>query len=590
MTEPLQPPATEDPSATATRQRVAELEQELALLETDRRAIRDREARFRILSELVTDCCWARWRSADGTVERAWVNEAFTRLTGYTPEEFEQVGREGLVHPDDLEKIRDFIDGPLGVSEHEFRIIRKDGQVRWLHERLQVKEEEGGISVFGATRDVTAQKEAEEVLRASNRQLEQRVAERTADLRQLNQQLRDEVQERRQIEAELRRSKATAEQSSRAKSRFLATMTHELRTPLHGIINLIELLQRVDLPEQTAGWMRALQTSAEGLSKLVEEVLDFSKIEAEQLALEMRPFSFEDLANDLRQVLIHRAEQRGNRLDISLDSTLPPQVEGDGMRLRQILLNLLDNALKFTENGRVELVVAMRLAAPEGERGKPAARVRFEVRDSGVGFDEEARQRIFDPFTQADTSTTRRFGGTGLGLAISQRLIELMGGQLEARSTLGEGSEFFFTLPFSLPASESETQAEPLLLRDDLHILVAEDNPVNQIVIREQLESLGLRVVTASDGQQALAELEGTAFDALLLDCHMPEVDGFETARRIRAAESPGRHLPIIAITASAIRQELEACREAGMDDILTKPYRQRDLVEMLAKWLPPPD
>lgn len=570
-----------------TQLRIAELEEELSLLDADRRAIRDREARFKILSELVTDCCWARWRSADGAVERAWVNEAFTQLTGYTPEEFEQVGREGLVHPEDLEKIRDFIDGPIGVSEHEFRIIRKDGEVRWLHERLRVQEEDGGIEVFGATRDVTVQKQAEQVLRASNRELELRVTARTAELREVNQQLREEVEERRKIEAELRHSKAFAEQSSEAKSRFLATMTHELRTPLHGIVCLIELLQQVDLPTQADDWMRALQASAESLSKLVEEVLDFSKIEAEQLALETQPFSLRKLASQLRDMLVHRANQRDIHLEMAISNNLPARVEGDGARLHQILLNLLDNAVKFTDRGSVTLVMERVADRPSNAQSPAATSIRFEVIDTGIGFNDEAQKHIFDPFTQADASTTRRFGGSGLGLAISRRLVELLQGSLDVESTPGVGTTFTFTLPFSLTTSQERRVADRTLIAANSRILVAEDNPVNQIVIREQLESLDVEVVMAPDGRQALEALGATSFDALLLDCHMPEMDGFETARQIRAAEEPEIHLPIIAITASAIREELEACREAGMDDILTKPYRRQDLAEMLVKWLP---
>lgn len=538
---------------------------------------RSREAQFQILSELVTDCCWVRWRSADGTEERGWVNDAFADLTGYTPEEFQEVGRSGLVHPDDLEKIQDFIDGPVGVSEHAFRIIRKDGQVRWLHERMRVQEEDGGLTVYGATRDVTEERKARQVLLDRGEELEHRVAERTAELQRANALLEQEVEERRRMALELKQAKEAAEAASLAKSRFLATMTHELRTPLHGIVGLTDLLFSADPSDQARQWLQTLKSSAGALRNLVEDVLDFSKIEAEELTLEQRPFSLHHLLSDIVGHFTEAAAGRGNTLRLDLDDRVADQVRADSIRLRQVLVNLVDNAIKFTRDGTVTLEV--RAPSPESDPGLTELR----VQDTGIGFDDTVKARIFDPFTQADASTTRKYGGTGLGLAISRRLVGLMGGDLQAESTPGEGSCFFFSVVLP-PVSECRAENDEAVLLDGAgrRILVAEDNPINQMVILDQLEMLGFVVEMVGDGRQALDKLRSESFDVWLLDGQMPEMDGVEAARAWRALEPNGRRLPIIGITATAVPETLDRYYEAGMDAILPKPYGLQDLACML--------
>ncbi|MEM9554310.1 MAG: ATP-binding protein [Acidobacteriota bacterium] len=565
--------------STPRHRKVAELEQKIAVLEKRDVERREREARFRILSELVTDCCWVRWRSADGREERGWVNDAFAELTGYTPEEFDAIGRAGLVHPEDYDKIQDFIDGPVGVSEHEFRIVRRDGEVRWLHERMQVVEStDGSMTVYGATRDVTDEKRARAVLENAQRLLERRVDERTRELRRVNRLLEREIDERREIAAELRRAKELAEASNRAKSDFLATITHELRTPLHGIVGLTELLQSDTLPASARQRVGVLEGAAKALQHLVEGVLDLSRIEAGQLQLDARPFALAELTTALEALFAERAVAAGSRLVFDVDPTLPAWVSGDGGRLRQVLVNLLDNAVKFTREGSVAL------------RVEPAAgdQIRFAVVDTGIGFDTEVAQRIFEPFTQADASTTRLYGGSGLGLAISRHLVTLMGGQLEAESTPGAGASFTFTL--ALPAAPAldvrgAVEAELAAFGGGRRMLVAEDNPVNQLVLREHLESLGFVVEVVDNGRRALDALAAGGFVAGLIDCAMPEMDGLEAARRWRAQEQ-GDRLPLIAVTATAVREQVTACLEAGIDDVLIKPFRRSTLLEMLRRWL----
>ncbi len=550
---------------------------------------RSREAQFRILSELVTDCCWVRWRSADGSEERGWVNDAFTDLTGYTSEEFEKIGRKGLVHPDDLEKIQDFIDGPVGVSEHAFRIIRKDGEIRWLHERMRVQEEDGGLTVYGATRDVTEERKARQILLDRGQELERRVEERTADLSRANALLEQEVEERRRIAAELESAKEAAEAASLAKSRFLATMTHELRTPLHGIVGLTDLLFTTDQTEQARQWLRTLESSAKSLRNLVEDVLDFSKIEAEELTLETRAFSLHLLLSDLMTQFNERAAARGNELMLKVGDHVVDWIVADSTRLRQILVNLIDNAIKFTENGSVTLEVTS-TADPSslGQPPRPGDEVlppptEFRVRDTGIGFDDEVKARLFDPFTQADVSTTRKYGGTGLGLAISRQLVSLMGGELQAESAQHQGSTFSFTLPLKpVSGRQAQSGARPHIDGTGHHVLVAEDNPVNQMVIVDQLDMLGFEVEVVGNGRQALEALESRHFDIWLLDGQMPEMDGMEAARAWRATEADGEHLPIIGITATAVPETLEKYFQAGMDEILPKPYGLQDLAAAL--------
>ncbi|MEO1366072.1 MAG: ATP-binding protein, partial [Acidobacteriota bacterium] len=511
--------------------------------------------------------------------------------TGYTPEEFESIGRSGLVHPDDLERIAEFIDGPEGISEHAFRIVRKDGEVRWLFERMSVlTDAEGGRTVYGATRDVTAQKKARRVLEEHRDELERRVAARTAELVEAGQALEREVEERRQIAEALRRAKNEAEAASRAKGDFLATMTHELRTPLHGIVGLADLLLGMDLPRAARDRLLTLENSARSLQHLVQGVLDLSKIEAEQVVLESVAFSLRQLVDELGELLIDRVEARDNTLACEVDRAVPMRVLGDPIRLRQVLLNLLDNAAKFTRDGAIELRVAVDGGGGNGDGGDlDTGALRFSVRDDGIGLDAEAQRRIFDPFAQAQASTTRKYGGTGLGLAISSRLVELMGGQLQVESEPGEGSEFYFTV--ALPAAPRRAAGEAsaaLVAGGGRRLLVAEDNPVNQMVVRAQLETLGFTVDVVGDGQQALEALGRRGYEAWLLDCHMPVMDGFEAIRRWRASES-GDRLPVIAVTASALRDELDRCIEAGMDDLLTKPYRLQDLAAVLARRLATP-
>jgi CheY-like chemotaxis protein/nitrogen-specific signal transduction histidine kinase len=417
------------------------------------------------------------------------------------------------------------------------------------------------------------------------------VAERTHELERTNRRLQEEIRVRRETEEALREARDTAEEASQAKSRFLANMSHEMRTPLNGVLGLAELLQKDDLPPEARHRIDMLRRSADSLLSLIEQILDFSKIEADRLTVEIDDFHLPELEEFLTEVLGRRAEAKGLEFRLQRDPDIPDRLRGDGVRLRQILINLVDNAIKFTKEGGVE--VRFRLDRREDD----ALWLDFVVRDTGIGIERETARHLFQPFTQGDESTSRRFGGTGLGLAICRSLAELMGGSIRLESTPGEGSTFTVHLPFQraaapveVPAADDCAESRDLgALAVGRKVLVAEDSEVNQIVLSLQLKGLGLANRVVADGAEVFAALEEENFDLILMDCQMPGVDGYEATRRLRAGESEGRHLPIIAVTASAVKAELDRCRQVGMDDVLSKPYREEELREVLCRWLPQP-
>ena len=394
----------------------------------------------------------------------------------------------------------------------------------------------------------------------------------------------------RKLEAqaiELDLARRQAEDANVAKSQFLATISHEIRTPMSGILGTTELMLSGDMPGEQRRLARIAHESAGALLGIIDDILDLTRVEAGKLPLELAAFDPRRLAGDVVELMTPSARAKGLELRLEAEPDVPAGLLGDALRLRQVLVNLLGNAIKFTEIGEVVVSIASRPAVDPG-----AAVLRLEVRDTGIGIDEAHIARIFDPFTQADASTSRRYGGSGLGLAIVRELVQRMGGQVGVDSVHGVGSTFWFSIELERapaePAPPAEAPASDGLPSLNGRVLLAEDNPVNQLVLQALLERLGCQVVVVADGAAAVEAALGGGHDLVLMDCHMPGMDGYEATRQIRQHERGGTHrLPILALTAAALAEDREKCLAAGMDDHLSKPASLPQLGEALSRWLP---
>lgn len=491
----------------------------------------------------------------DGTILSA--NENFCRILGYTREEI-RARHHSILVPPEISQSEAYQDFWPSLARGEFqaakyRRIAKDGGDVWIQASYNPIFDDTGrvVKVVKYATDITEQVRQEQ---------------ESTKLRELNNAL-DEA-------------RIQAEQATRTKSQFLATMSHEVRTPMNGVLGMLEVAMSADLPPETRDQIITAHESASSLLRILNDILDYSKIEAGQLEIESLVFSPRQVVDEVASMLEAQVRQKRLKLKLSLAPSIPEWISGDPTRFRQILTNLVGNAIKFTDEGSIGITATF-IGDAAGDR------LRLEVTDTGIGMDEDTRQRLFVRFNQADASTTRRFGGTGLGLAICRELVNQMKGDIGVDSTPGEGSTFWFELPARAESEpENLNDSQPISLDDikPARILVAEDNPVNQKVLRLYLKPYGHDLTFVENGAEAVDALENERFDLVLMDVSMPVMDGPSATRIIRGRAGPSSQTPIIALTANAMAGDRDIYLAAGMNDYLSKPVSTRKLVEMIER------
>jgi PAS domain S-box-containing protein len=497
--------------------------------------LRESETRYRLLVENAQDIIYR----TDLNGFFTYVNPVAPRITGYSAEELQGKHFLELIREDHRTRVeaalRRQFRGRVPATYDEFVALGRDGREIWIGQNVQLMIEGNRVVGFQAVaRDITDRKRAE----------------------------------------------AALSEASLLKSQFLANVSHELRTPLNGVIGMARLLLSTNLDHTQRDYARIIEESGRDLLAMVSDILDFSRVEAGRLELQNIEFDLREVLQQAADGVSAAATAKRLRMACLVDDALPERVKGDPSRLRQITAHLLGNAVKFTEEGAIVLRAKQVQAAPEGTL------LRVEVTDTGIGIPVEAQGRLFQPFSQVDGTTSRRFGGAGLGLVLSKRLLEAMRGNIGVKSEPGRGSTFWYTVRLAPAAPVAvDAPARPTPRRG--RVLVVEDNRVNLRVAAALLENLGYHVDTATNGVEAVEACAGTAYDAVLMDCQMPEMDGFRATAFIREREKERRRTPIIALTASVLPGDKERCLAAGMDDYLGKPIQLEALDTVLRKWIP---